>query len=245
MLRSSTCLAIGSDHTYPPVLSRAQRWVSNSADLGEKVADPALTSVRSALISFFPFQPPEPIPSSVQNPRLHHPQALCMYLRRVSWLFPSQAHWLFESQAHQLRCCQAHCLWLSQVHWPPNSNITKGGGGGGGGGLFTSLIPAPELTPVLAQAPELSCSSRAPSSARSSRVQPRIPYFPQENLEGVHIPMAKPAKATEDPPPESPDPPWTRESPAQPWQPELPALPWLLELPGPPLGPALCPRWYC
>ncbi len=36
----ATCLASGPDHTSPPVLPRARKWVSNGADLGAKVADP-------------------------------------------------------------------------------------------------------------------------------------------------------------------------------------------------------------
>ncbi len=34
------CLASGPDHTSPPVFPRARKWVSKSADLGAKVADP-------------------------------------------------------------------------------------------------------------------------------------------------------------------------------------------------------------
>ncbi len=53
-------------------------------------------------------------------------------------------------------------------------------------------------------------TSRAPSRARSSRMPPRHHSFPQENVWGGHMPVAKTAKATENLlwPPESPDPPW-------------------------------------
>ncbi len=48
---SSTFLANGSDHPYPPVSPRARRWASKSTGmhLGAKGVDPAFTSVRTVL----------------------------------------------------------------------------------------------------------------------------------------------------------------------------------------------------
>ncbi|KAL0150788.1 hypothetical protein M9458_053906 [Cirrhinus mrigala] len=48
MPRSSTCRAINRDHPYPTKIFCNHKWGPNSANLGAKLADPAITSVRSA-----------------------------------------------------------------------------------------------------------------------------------------------------------------------------------------------------
>ncbi|RXN28213.1 rab effector [Labeo rohita] len=45
------CPAIDHDPSYPSKISRCHKWGSNSANLGAKLADPAITYVRSALKS--------------------------------------------------------------------------------------------------------------------------------------------------------------------------------------------------
>ncbi len=65
----STYMANGYGHPHSLVFLRDRKWASNSADLGAKVLDPPITSVRSALKSSFhlPSQPP-PTAKSVPVP---------------------------------------------------------------------------------------------------------------------------------------------------------------------------------
>ncbi len=67
---TSQCLTNGCGRPPPLVFPRAHKWVSNSADLGAKVADPGLTSVWSALklASRLPSHVPGSI--TVPNPEL-------------------------------------------------------------------------------------------------------------------------------------------------------------------------------
>ncbi len=58
------CLTKGCSPPHSLVFPRARKWASNSADLGAKVLDPSVTSVRSALKSAPRL--PSPPPSAVQ-----------------------------------------------------------------------------------------------------------------------------------------------------------------------------------
>ncbi|RXN13938.1 reverse transcriptase [Labeo rohita] len=49
MPRSSTCWATDHGHPYPSKIFCGHKWGPNSANLGAKLADPAITSVQSAL----------------------------------------------------------------------------------------------------------------------------------------------------------------------------------------------------